>query len=301
MKLEGVFTVLQMPLNPEDGIDEIILAKEIDWLIQLGVDGLVLAMVSEVMRFSAQERRDQWRKTTKAINGRLPLVASVGADSTAIAVWLAKCAEEDGVNALMATPPSSFPATPNETLSYYTAIIDSVAIPVIVQDASNYMGHPLEIGLYGALLNKFGHDRVQFKPEATPVKERMQALQEIAGGKAKVFEGQSGMGLMETFPLGLSGTMPGSEIPWAIIALWKALKENDLIRAQKIHTCVAQLVAFQTSIDAYVAVEKYLLVKQGIFNSTRQRGPIGFTLDEVTKSQIDSVFEQLRQCVSPSI
>ena len=301
MKLEGVFTVLQMPLNPEDGIDEIILAKEIDWLIQLGVDGLVLAMVSEVMRFSAQERRDQWRKTSKAINGRLPLVASVGADSTAIAVWLAKCAEEDGVNALMATPPSSFPATPNETLSYYTAIIDSVSIPVIVQDASNYMGHPLEIGLYGALLSKFGHDRVQFKPEATPVKERMQALQDIAGGKAKVFEGQSGMGLMETFPLGLSGTMPGSEIPWAIIALWKALKENDLIRAQKIHTCVAELVAFQTSIDAYVAVEKYLLVKQGIFNSTRQRGPVGFTLDEATKSQIDSVFEQLRQCVSPSI
>jgi dihydrodipicolinate synthase/N-acetylneuraminate lyase len=45
MKLTGVFTVLQMPLTPADHIDEPVLEREINWLIEFGVNGLVLAMV----------------------------------------------------------------------------------------------------------------------------------------------------------------------------------------------------------------------------------------------------------------
>ncbi|RLT40394.1 MAG: dihydrodipicolinate synthase family protein, partial [Chloroflexi bacterium] len=48
---------------------------------------------------------------------------------------------------------------------------------------------------------------------------------------------------------------------------------------------------------AYIAVEKYLLVKQGIFNSTRQRGPVGFVLSAETQAQIDVGFEELRAAV----
>jgi len=49
---KGIYPVLQMPLDEEDAIDSKVLAKEIDWLIGLGVSGVVIAMVSEVMRFS---------------------------------------------------------------------------------------------------------------------------------------------------------------------------------------------------------------------------------------------------------
>jgi 4-hydroxy-tetrahydrodipicolinate synthase len=197
----------------------------------------------------------------------------------------------------MATPPASFPATSSEIYSYYTAIIEAVTIPLIVQDASNYMGQPLDLDLYGKLLEKYGNTRVQFKPEAKPVKERMAALQEIAGGNAKVYEGQSGLDLLDTHPLGLVGTMPGGEIPWAIVALWDALEAEDLTRAKAIHACVAKLAAFQPTIDAYVAVEKYLLVKQGIFTSSRQRGPVSTVLSDQTKSEIDLVFNELLKIV----
>ena len=59
MKLGGVFTVLQTPLTDNDQIDEEIFEREVEWLITCGVDGVVLAMVSEVLRFSAEERRAQ--------------------------------------------------------------------------------------------------------------------------------------------------------------------------------------------------------------------------------------------------
>jgi len=284
-------------LDDRDQIDEVVFEAEINWLIESGVKGLVLAMVSEVMRFSAAERRNQWQIVLRILDGRLPLIVSVGGESTAIAIQLAKVAESDGASALMATPPASFPATSSEIYSYYTAIIEAVQIPLIVQDASNYMGQPLELELYGKLLEKYGNTRVQFKPEAKPVKERMAALQEIAGGKAKVYEGQSGLDLLDTHPLGLVGTMPGAEICWAIVAIWDALEAKDLVRASAIHACVSKLVALQPTIDAYVAVEKYLLVKQGIFTSSRQRGPVSTVLSEQTKNEIYLIFNELVKVV----
>jgi len=290
----GVYPVIQMPLDDNEKIDPVVLAKEIDWLLASGSVGIVLAMVSEVLRFSHDERRSQWQLTLKLLDGRAPLVASVGAESTAIAVQLAKFAELDGASALMATPPTSFPATDDEIYNYYRSIIDSVKIPVIVQDASNYMGQPLSISLYQKLLNEYGNKRVQFKPEAKPVKDRMQQLQDVANGQALVFEGQSGLDLIDTHPIGLFGTMPGADIIWAIVKLWEVLEAGDHDLARKIHALVAKLVAFQVNLDAYVAVEKYLLVKQGIFTSTRQRGPVIFLLDDKAKAEIDQIFEDLK-------
>jgi 4-hydroxy-tetrahydrodipicolinate synthase len=294
----GVYSVVQTPLDENDNIDQAIFKREIDWLIECGVKGLVLAMVSEVMRFSADERRLQWQSALKIINKRVPLIVSVGAESTAIAISLAKSAQADGATALMATPPAIFPATSDEIYTYYSEIIEAVKIPLIVQDASNYMGQPLDLELYGNLIEKYGTERVQFKPEAKPVKERAAALQEIAHGQARIFEGQSGIDLLDTHPLGLVGTMPGGEIPWAIIKLWNALESNDLELAKSIHNLVSQLVAFQQNIDGYVAVEKYLLVKQGIFESVRQRGPVRTILGSEVKIEIDQIFEKLVKMVN---
>jgi len=294
----GIYPVLQMPLNTDQNIDEAALAKEIEWLIELGASGFAVAMVSEVMRFSSEERRAQWQLILKMINQRLPLVVSVGAESTAVAIRQAKLAEDDGASLLMATPPAIFPATSEEIYSYYRLIVQSVQIPVVVQDASNYMGQPLPIELYERLLNEFGVDRIQFKPEATPVKERVAGIQRIAGGAAKVFEGQSGMDLLDTHPLGLVGTMPGSEIVWAIKALWDALEAGEDARAVSIHEAISRLIEFQQTLDSYVAVEKYLLVKQGIFTSTIQRGPVGTVLSDATKVGIDAAFENLLRVVA---
>jgi len=297
MNLAGVFNVLQTPLTETDEIDEPVFAREIEWLLKCGIDGAVLAMVSEVLRFSAEDRRKQWQLVLKLINGRIPVIASVGAESTYIATSLAKWAEIDGAAAVMATPPSAFATLSNEIRDYYVAIIESVKIPVIVQDASNYLGQPLDISLYVDLIDKYGAERVQFKPEAKPVKERLELLRDASGGRALVFEGQGGVDLLDTFPIGIVGTMPGAEVPWALVALFKALKEDNWERARSIHAPLAKLISYQTTLDAYVAVEKYLLVKQGIFTSTRQRGPVGFILTNEMKVEIDIAFDQLKAAV----
>lgn len=295
--LRGVFTVLSTPFKPDDSIDHEVLKKEIDWLIENKVDGFVLAMVSEVLRLAAHERRELAQSVIAAAKGRVPLVTSVGAESTKIAIQLAQWAETDGADAVMATPPSAFAPLSSEVAKYYIDIIESVSIPVIVQDASNYVGHPLEISLYVDLIDKYGEDRVQFKPEAKPVAQRLQQLKDASGARAKVFEGQGGNDLMDTYPIGVVGSMPGAEIPWALVALWAALEAGDMKRAAEIHRPIATMVSHQTTLDSYVAVEKYLLVKQGIFTSARQRGPVSFILDNSVTSVIDAAYSNLERIV----
>jgi len=263
------------------------------------MNGAVLAMVSEVLRFSAAERRDQWKAAVKFLNGRAPLVVSVGAESSAIAIKLAKDAESDGASALMATPPSAFAATADEVKNYYVKIIEAVKIPVIVQDASNYLGKPIELSTYVELIDTYGNERVQFKPEAKPVKERLEELNKISGNRAKVFEGQGGIDLLDTHPLGVVGTMPGAEVPWALVALWKALNEGNLVQAKAIHNPLSKLISFQTTLDAYVAIEKYLLVKQGILTNMNQRGPVGYKLSPEVSKEIDIAYAELAAVVKP--
>ncbi len=296
-QLAGVFNVISTPLDNADEIDQKTLKKEIDWLFKCGSNGAVLAMVSEVLRFSAAERRHQWQLSLEYLSGRIPLVVSVGAESSAIAVALAKDAQKDGATAVMATPPSAFVATADEVKNYYQRIIEAVDITVIVQDASNYLGTPIELETYVDLIDMYGQERVQFKPEAKPVKERLARLNELSNNRARVFEGQGGIDLLDTHPLGVKGTMPGAEVPWAIVGLWDALERKDLVTAKAIHAPLAKLISFQTSLDAYVAVEKYLLFKQGIFSNTNQRGPVGFKLDQETKEKIDLAFNELVSAV----
>ena len=297
MKLAGVFTVLSTPFNDDDSIDFASLKNECDWLIEQGVNGFVLAMVSEVLRLSAEERKQLTAKVCEFSSGKIPVVASVGAESSKIAVELAKAAETDGASALMATAPVAFAATSDEIISYFQTIIENVSIPLIIQDASNYVGQPLDISLYVQLIDQYGNERVQFKPEAKPVVERLKALKQASNGRAKVFEGQGGAELLGTFPIGVVGTMPGAEIPWALVKLWQALIKGDVSRAKQIHEPLANLIQLQTTLDAYVAVEKYLLVKQGIFKSTRQRGPVGFKLDQKLKTEIDQRYSELEKVI----
>jgi 4-hydroxy-tetrahydrodipicolinate synthase len=89
------------------------------------------------------------------------------------------------------------------------------------------------------------------------------------------------------------GTMPGADLIRGIVALWRALQSGDDSRIYQLSRPVSAIVAMQNSLDAFLAVEKYLLVKQGIFRNTHVRGPVGYRLDRETQSEIDRLFEHL--------
>ncbi len=294
--LTGVFPVFQTPFRDDDSIDVEVLTAEIEWMHGHGIDGIVMAMVSEVLRLSGEERRELARRCCELALPHGPVVVSVGAESTSVAVGFARHAEDVGASAVMAIPPTAVAAGDDELSAYYRALLDAVEIPVIVQDASGYVGQPMSIRLQADLLDAYA-ERVLFKPEAVPIGPRLSELRDATGGAARVFEGSGGISLVDSYGRGIVGTMPGAEVCWAIVALWTALVDGDQPRIDAINGPLCSLISLQTSLDGFIAVEKHLLVRQGVFTSTRVRGPVGYRLDPETSAEVDRLFELLRAAV----
>jgi 4-hydroxy-tetrahydrodipicolinate synthase len=291
-ELRGVLPVFQTPFNDDESIDFATLAREIEWLYDCGADGIVMAMVSETLRLSSEEREELAAHACRLGRELGVVVISVGAESGHTAERYARQAESVGADAVMAIPPVSVALGDDELLAYYERLIRAVTIPVIVQDASGYVGRLMSIALQARLLNEFG-ERVQFKPEATPIGPRLTLLREATGGRARIFEGSGGISLVESHRRGIVGTMPGADLIKAIVALWRALEAGDQQRIDQIYPPLCALVSLQTGLDGFLAIEKRLLVKQGVFVSDRVRGPVGYRLDEVTRAEVDRLFELL--------
>ena len=298
--LRGVLPVFQTPYREDESIDEQTLEREIGWLYDCGADGIVMAMVSEVLRLDSDERRKLAEVACKYGASRGAVVISVGAESAKVAETYAKHAESAGAAALMAIPPVSVAVGEDELLRYYERIIRATNIPVVVQDASGYVGRPMPIAMQAKLMQTFGADRVLFKPEATPIGPRLSALRDATGGKAHIFEGTGGIALVDSHRRGVVGTMPGADLIKAVVALWRALEAKDERRIYEISLPLSSLVAVQNSLDAFLAIEKYLLVKQHVFTNTRVRGPVGYTLDEETRREVDRLFDLVMRAVEGS-
>jgi 4-hydroxy-tetrahydrodipicolinate synthase len=287
--LAGVLCVFQTPIGADESIDFDTLAREIDWLFHRGADGIVMAMVSEVLRLASHERTELAERACQLAAGRGPVVISVGAESSHTAEYYARHAERVGAAAMMAIPPVSIALSDEQLTEYFRRILRATAIPLIVQDASGYVGRPMSIALQARLLDEFP-SRVLFKPEAQPIGPRLSELLAATNRRARVFEGTGGIALVDSFRRGVVGTMPGADLVDGIVAIWRALNRGDEKTAQRIWLPLAALVSLQHSLDAFLAVEKYLLVKQGVFASARVRGPVAYTLDAPTKAEVDRLF-----------
>jgi 4-hydroxy-tetrahydrodipicolinate synthase len=296
-KIRGVLPVIQTPFGEDEGIDAQVLAREIDWLYECGADGVVVAMVSEILRLSTLERQALTESVCRANRARGAVIISVGAESTLLAERFANHAQEHGATAVMAIPSVSIAVLEHEVHNYYRRIIRAIEIPVIVQDASGYVGRPMSIAMQAELLKEFGEERVMFKPEAPPIGPRLSELLEATGGKAKVFEGTGGVALLDSYRRGIVGTMPGADLIRGIVALWRALESGDDARAQQLSDAICTALRPISTLDAFLAMEKHLLVRQRIFQNTLIRGPVGFVLDEKTRIAIDQTFDELMAIV----
>jgi 4-hydroxy-tetrahydrodipicolinate synthase len=297
-ELRGVLPVFQTPYHADETIDLATLEREITWIFDCGADGIVMAMVSETLRLATDERERLAEAACKFGSSRGVVIISVGAESSKVAERYAQHAETIGAGAVMAIPPVSVILGEAELAAYYRRIIQSISIPVIVQDASGYVGRPMSITMQAQLLDEFGPERVMFKPEATPIVPRLVELLNATQGRARVFEGTGGIALVESHPHGVVGTMPGADLIRALVALWGALERGDAAKARRIHEPLAALISMQTSLDAFLAVEKHLLVRQGIFKNTFVRGPVGFRLDEEARREVDRLFDRLMEATT---
>ena len=295
----GVLPVLHTPFDDAGEIDANILQREIDWAFSIGADGVVVAMVSEILRLGYARRLNLVEQVCRSAKQRGVCVISVGAESMLEAVNFATHAQSCGASAVMAIPPVATKLGNTATREYFAAIAQSVSIPLIVQDASSYVGAAIDLSVYTSLLEEFGADRIYFKPEASPLGPNLSKLRDATNGTARIFEGSGGINLVDCYRRGIVGTMPGTDLLDGIIALWKALQAGDEDRTYQLSLPICALVALQLQggLDGFLAIEKHLLKKRGIFINTHQIQPVAWKIDNETTAEVDRLFARLQAVI----
>jgi len=299
LPLAGVLPIVHTPFDAADRIDAADLRREVDWILAVGADGLGTGMVSEIIRLSADERARLAEHLVEFTDGRGAVFMSVGAESGAMARAHAIAAEKAGCDAVMAVPPMTARLPAAAVVDYFREIAESVAVPLIVQDASGYVGQPIPHAACVELLDRYGPDKILFKPEAAPLGPNLSALRDATGGRARIFEGSGGILLVDAYRRGVAGTMPGVDLLDAVVAVWRALRAGDDEAAYAVSLPLSALVALemQAGLAGFLAIEKYLLVKRGLFASDRRREPVGWSLDPETAREVDRLFELLARAV----
>ncbi len=294
--LRGVLAIAHTPFTDADEIDAPALKRAVDWSFAVGADGIGTGMVSETMKLTSDERVSLAQMLVEFVAGRGPVFAAVGAESTKQSLGFAVAAERAGCDAVMAVPPLTAKLSEAHLVDHFRALADGIGIPVIVQDASGYVGQSIPIAACVKLLDRYGPEKILFKPEAAPNGPTLSALRDATGGRATMFEGSGGIFLIDSFRRGIAGTMPGMDLLDGVVAIWKALQRGDEATAYRVYFPVCAIVALQlqAGLDGFLAVEKHLMVTRGLFPSARRRKPYGWELDAETAAEVDRLFAKLQ-------
>ena len=131
--LQGSFVALVTPMLADGSIDHESLELLIEWHIEKGTNGIVaVGTTGESATVSVKEHLQIIEHSIGFADGRIPVIAGTGANSTEEAIELTQTAASLGANfALIVTPYYNKP-TQEGLYQHYIKIADAVEIPQIL-------------------------------------------------------------------------------------------------------------------------------------------------------------------------
>lgn len=132
MRFKGSFTALITPFK-NGGLDEEAFRRLVDWQIEQGTHGLVpVGTTGESPTLSHAEHKRVVELCIDAANGRVPVIAGAGSNSTAEAIDFAKHAEKAGADGVLVVTPYYNKPTQEGLYQHYKAINDAIGISIII-------------------------------------------------------------------------------------------------------------------------------------------------------------------------
>lgn len=258
----GILPPVATPLAPDESIDERALRAMTRFMVEQGVDGLVVGGSSgEGFNLETDELRRLVVTVADEMGDRLPLVAGVIANSTRTAIAKAKAVADLGVSALQVTPVHYIYKTDDEAMiRHFRDIHDACGIPIIVYNVVpwNYLSPALILRMMREVPGVYG-----VKQSAGDLKQLADLMLGATPGN-RIYGAVDSL-LYPCISLGAHGliSMLTSAAPRQCIALWKAVKAGDHERALQLHR---KLLALWNAIfaDNRIATFKYALSLQGL-------------------------------------
>jgi 4-hydroxy-tetrahydrodipicolinate synthase len=247
---QGVIPAVLLPFRADFSIDESAYRKHLRDVA--AVDGISAITVNghscEIHALCADEQREVLRITMEEVGARLPVIAGVYADGSLEAARLARQAEAEGAAALLIFPPQSMAMggqlRPEMALAHFATIAAATSLPLIC------FNYPLAGGL------GYPHETLLRLAEAIP---SIRAIKDWSGDpmtherNIRVLQSlprpvtvltTHSAWLLSSLVLGCNGLLSGagSVIADLQVALYRAVRANDLARARALNERIYPLV-----------------------------------------------------------
>jgi len=139
--IQGSMVALVTPMHADNSLDWASLHKLVDWHLEQGTHAIVaMGTTGESATLSVDEHLAVVKKVVDQVNGRIPVIAGTGANSTSEAVELTQAAKDVGVDACLLVTPYYNKPTQEGLFLHHQHIAKSVAIPQILYNVPGRTG-----------------------------------------------------------------------------------------------------------------------------------------------------------------
>jgi 4-hydroxy-tetrahydrodipicolinate synthase len=131
--ITGSIVALVTPMHEDHSVDYPTLRKLIDWHIDQGTDCIgVVGTTGESPTVNVEEHCEIIRISVEQSNGRVPIMAGCGANSTAEAMELAKFAKRVGADCQLQVVPYYNKPTQEGQFLHFSKIAEAVDLPMVL-------------------------------------------------------------------------------------------------------------------------------------------------------------------------
>jgi len=185
--LTGSLVALVTPMGDDGCVDYGALERLVDWHVEQGTAGLVIAgTTGESATLDKGEHIDVIRAAAECANGRLPVIAGTGSNSTRQTIVLSLAAGKAPIDGYLVVTPYYNKPTQEGLFRHFWSIADAVDKPVMLY---NVPGRTAVDMLPEIVCRLAEHPRIFGIKEATGDLSRLAAIRDGCGPEFRLYSG----------------------------------------------------------------------------------------------------------------
>jgi 4-hydroxy-tetrahydrodipicolinate synthase len=219
-------------------------AEALDRLIEFQIAGGTSALVpcgstGESATLTHQEHAEVVRLTVKCANGRVPVIAGTGSNSTAEAIALTRAAKEAGATAALLISPYYNKPTQAGIYQHYKAVAEAAKLPLIVYNIPGRTGSKIEAATIARLAEL---EHIVGLKESTGSLDEVQEVIRLCGDRIEVYSGDDAL----TLPIMAVGgvgviSVAANALPRRCAEMTAAALAGDWATARRLHYAMLPL------------------------------------------------------------
>ena len=183
----GSLVALVTPFDGDNRVDYESLKRLIDFHVEQGSNGLVIAgTTGESATLARSEHIELIGRCVELADGRLPIIAGTGSNSTAQTIDLSRAVADTGIDAYLIVVPYYNKPVQEGLYQHFTLIAEAVSKPVMMY---NVPGRTVADMLPETVARLARHDNILGIKEATGDLDRLRAIQDLVEDDFLLFSG----------------------------------------------------------------------------------------------------------------